>query len=346
MILVLAPMEGVVDPVIRRIYTDIGGYNLCVTEFIRVTGNLLSPKTFYKYCPELKNDGKTKAGTPVFVQLLGSDPVSLSENALLAKDLGAPGIDLNFGCPAKTVNRHDGGASLLKDPNRIYKILTELRKHLPKDYPLTAKVRLGFEDKSLHKEIAKAVEDGGADWIAIHARTKKEAYKPPAHWEYIASMKDEISIPVFANGDIWTTEDLKRCKEVSGCEDFFIGRGAFTNPGLANQIHHRFDQESKSELSKKFPFLKTAYKNNLLKNQWTETYPHYQSFLKLNYSVFGDYHSIKRGKQWIKFLGNTYPEAKQLFQETKGLQSFAEICKLNHLDQEAMPRTSIGEVFA
>ena len=175
MILVLAPMEGVVDPVIRRIYSDIGGYNLCVTEFIRVTGNLLSPKTFYKYCPELKNDGKTKAGTPVFVQLLGSDPVSLSENALLAKDLGAPGIDLNFGCPAKTVNRHDGGASLLKDPNRIYKILTELRKHLPKDYPLTAKVRLGFEDKSLHKEIAKAVEDGGADWIAIHARTKKRS---------------------------------------------------------------------------------------------------------------------------------------------------------------------------
>src|SRR5690606_8342958 len=123
----LAPMEGVVDWVMRDFLTQIGGIDHCVTEFIRIIDQVYPDHVFYKYCPELKTDSKTLAGTPVFVQLLGGQPMPLAENAVKAVSLGAAGIDLNFGCPAKTVNRHDGGATLLQFPNRIYDIIKTVR---------------------------------------------------------------------------------------------------------------------------------------------------------------------------------------------------------------------------
>lgn len=115
----LAPMEGVVDHIVRDLWTWMGGYDFCVTEFIRVTQHVLPSKVFYRDCPELLNGGRTPSGVPVYVQLLGSHPALLGDNASVAESLGALGVDLNFGCPAKTVNRHDGGAVLLKVPQRL-----------------------------------------------------------------------------------------------------------------------------------------------------------------------------------------------------------------------------------
>ncbi|MGZ3722706.1 MAG: tRNA-dihydrouridine synthase, partial [Bdellovibrionales bacterium] len=106
-------MEGVLDWTLRELLSSIGGVDRMVTEFVRVTDLLLPEHVFYRYCPELKQGGRTLAGTPVLVQLLGGQTGPLAENAARAVELGAPGIDLNFGCPAKTVNRHDGGATLL-----------------------------------------------------------------------------------------------------------------------------------------------------------------------------------------------------------------------------------------
>ncbi len=118
--LFLAPMEGVTDFVMRDLLTRLGGIDQCVTEFLRVTDTLYPEKVFFENCPELKMGSRTRAGTSVFVQLLGGKADPLAQNALRAVELGALGIDLNFGCPAKTVNRHDGGASLLKSSNRIF----------------------------------------------------------------------------------------------------------------------------------------------------------------------------------------------------------------------------------
>ena len=112
----LAPMEGVVDPVIRALYSKIGGYDQFVTEFVRVTDKLLPDKVFFRYAPELKTSGRTAEGVPVYVQILGGKAEWMAENAAAVARLGAPGLDINFGCPAKTVNRHDGGASLLQKP--------------------------------------------------------------------------------------------------------------------------------------------------------------------------------------------------------------------------------------
>ena len=120
--LLLAPMEGLADCVLRDVLTRVGGYDLAVTEFVRVSGNLLPAKAFRSICTELANAGRTPAGTPVLVQLLGSDPACMAENAAQLAELAPAGIDINFGCPAPTVNRHGGGAVLLDDPELVGRI--------------------------------------------------------------------------------------------------------------------------------------------------------------------------------------------------------------------------------
>jgi len=167
--ILLAPMEGVVDPVLRDLITALGGVDYCVTEFIRVTTNLYPERVFLKYAPELKTGSRTLAGTPVFVQLLGGDPSPVAENAAKVAEMGAYGIDLNFGCPAKTVNRHDGGASLLKNPERVFQMTSAVRRAVPPSVPVTVKVRLGFSHKNDVIEIAQAAESGGGQWLTVPA---------------------------------------------------------------------------------------------------------------------------------------------------------------------------------
>lgn len=239
----LAPMEGVVDPQIREILTSYGGIDYCVTEFIRVTSRLNPEHYFHRFAPELKTQSRTESGTPVFVQLLGSDLNCMAENAHYAVELGAYGIDINFGCPAKTVNRHDGGSVILKEPKRVFDITSAVRKAVPAHIPVNAKVRLGFEHKDFHIDIAQAAEAAGAGWLVVHARTKIEAYRPPAHWEFIANMKNAVSMPVIANGDIWTVADYFRCRQVSGCDNVMLGRGIMAQPLLALQIRWALEQE-------------------------------------------------------------------------------------------------------
>lgn len=232
----LAPMEGVLDWVLREMLSEIGGLDRLVTEFVRVTDKVLPDHVFLKYAPELECGGRSQTGVPVFVQLLGSRPEFMAANAVKAVELGALGIDLNFGCPAKTVNRHDGGAVLLKHPERVFSVVQAVRQAVSSDVPVTAKVRLGFDVKDLHREIAAAVDEGGASHLVVHARTKAEMYQPPAHWEYIASMKEGRTLPFLANGEIWSVEDYQRCRVVSGCERVALGRGLVRRPTLAREI--------------------------------------------------------------------------------------------------------------
>ena len=178
--LFLAPMEGLADALMRELLTRVGGYDLCVTEFVRVTDTLLPERTFLRLSPELENGGKTSSGVPVRVQLLGNDPAALSENAAKVAELGAPGVDLNFGCPAPTVNRHRGGAVLLEEPEVIRAIVGAVRRAVPADVPVTAKMRLGLNDTGRALECAQAIEAAGADELIVHARTKVDAYRHPA----------------------------------------------------------------------------------------------------------------------------------------------------------------------
>ena len=229
-------MEGVVDFKMRQLLTDLGGFDLCVTEFVRVVEDTLPERVFHRYCPELKTGGYTRAGTPVRIQLLGQVADALAANAVKAIRLGSHGIDLNFGCPAKTVNKSKGGAVLLKDPEHMYEIIKAVRDAVDPCHEVSAKIRLGFDDDSNSQEIVDAVVSAGASSLAIHARTKRDGYNPPAYWEKIPPLIKDKNISVVANGEIWQVEDAMLCQKRSHCQDLMLGRGALAMPDLAKQI--------------------------------------------------------------------------------------------------------------
>jgi tRNA-dihydrouridine synthase C len=234
--LVLAPMDGVTDALMRRLLTRRMPFSYCVTEFIRVSGLVPPDKTFLLDVPELRHGSRTESGAGVQVQLLGGDPERLAESAVRAVRLGATGIDLNFGCPAPTVNKHDGGATLLKFPDRVERIVATVRAAVPSDIPVSAKLRLGWDDpRAIHGNAERAARSG-ASWITIHGRTKMQGYTPPAYWEPIGEVRRNLDIPVVANGELWCVEDLRRCQDQSGCEHFMVGRGALAEPGLVKEL--------------------------------------------------------------------------------------------------------------
>lgn len=235
----LAPMEGVIDAHTRDLLTRRPGFDWTVTEFVRVVDARLPPRVFLKHCPELAGTRvATPSGIPVHLQLLGSDPAALAANARQALSLGAVSLDLNFGCPAKTVNRHDGGASLLREPARVRAAVAAVHEAVGGEIPVTAKIRLGFADRRLALACALAAEAGGASQLVVHGRTRNEGYRPPAHWEWIGRIRGRLAIPVVANGDIWTLEDYWKARTLSGCSDVMLGRGALVDPWLAGRIRH------------------------------------------------------------------------------------------------------------
>lgn len=234
--LVLAPMEGVTDFPMRALMSERGGFSYCVADFMRVSQDIPSVRAVIRHMPELETASRTAAGTPVQVQLLGGDPERLGETARRACLGGALAVDLNFGCPAPTVNRHDGGATLLKHPQRIRDIVTAVRKAVPAHIPVSAKLRLGWDSVDPIHENAEMAAQGGASWITIHGRTKTQGYAPPAYWQPIGEVRARLKIPVVANGEIWTVDDLKRCQDETQCEHFMIGRSALADPALPLKI--------------------------------------------------------------------------------------------------------------
>lgn len=301
--LLLAPMEGLLDFVLRDVLTRVGGADRCVSEFIRVTGTLLPDKVFLRTMPELRNASRTLAGVPVRAQLLGSDPESLAANAASLARLGAEGIDLNFGCPAKVVNRHGGGAALLQDPAQIARVVEAVRRAVPAHLPVSAKMRLGFNDAGLMRECAQAMATGGACEIVVHARTKLDGYRPPAYWELIPRIREAVDVPVIANGEIWTVEDALRCRAQSGCEDLMLGRGIVADPGLALAIRAALDGQ-----------VSTAAQPRLT---WQALLPQIARFWQMVCEDLEPGQRAGRLKQWLNLLRRRFPEAERAFQEVR-----------------------------
>jgi tRNA-dihydrouridine synthase C len=307
--IILAPMDGITDFHVRQLLTAVGGFDLCITEFLRVTDSLFPASVFYQNCPEIDPQrlyhhtlcSHTAAGTPVHIQLLGSHVGYMAENAVKAVELGVKGIDINFGCPAKTVNNHGGGAILLKHPDKLYQLVFAIRQALPHSIPVSAKMRLGYDDSSLFVENGLALEAAGADFITIHARTKQDGYRPPAKWHEVNRLLDKITIPIVMNGEIWNKEDYQQCQLVTQCDDIMLGRGAFARPDLAKQI--------KSSLLKQDDPLMTW--NNVL--QILSQY--YQAMI--SYQLIGSQYIAGRLKLWIKWLMASYDEAVDLFEQIK-----------------------------
>ena len=306
--LILAPMQGLVDDVMRDLLTRIGGFDECVSEFVRITHTVHSRATWLKYVPEIAHANRTPAGTPCTVQLLGSDAENMAVNALEAVRFGADKIDLNFGCPAPTVNKHKGGAVLLKEPDLIYHIVRTLRQRLPQHIPLTAKMRLGYEDKSLALECASAIENGGACALTVHARTKVEGYEPPAHWEWVRKIRDAISIPVTANGDVFSLQDYLDIKTVSGCDSVMLGRGAVIRPDLARQIK----QYENGETVKDTDFAEVS--------SWIV-----QFFDLCLVKEANNKYPVARLKQWLGMMKKEFEQAQILFDRIRAVKEADEV---------------------
>lgn len=303
--IILAPMEGLVDAPIRETLTGVGGIDRSVTEFIRVTHGMLPPRIFHKYAPELPNGCKTASGTPVAVQLLGSDPQMMGLHGARAVELGAKQVDINFGCPAKTVNRHKGGCVLMREPELMHGITAAVREAVPAHIPVTAKMRLGYDDRSMGLACGQALQEAGAAELVIHARSKVDGYKPPAYWEDIARVREALSVPVIANGEIWTVAQYWRCREVSGCDDVMIGRGLIARPDLARQIKASQRGESVAPMS------------------WPEAVALIEDYAAALQTRLEDRFVTGRLKQWLNYLRMGFTEAEKLWPQARKIREVA-----------------------
>ncbi|WNZ57814.1 tRNA-dihydrouridine synthase [Microbulbifer sp. MKSA007] len=302
-----APMEGVIDHHVRALLSAIGGVDICVTEFVRVTNTRLPRRVFTRLCPEVDKGAKTPSGIPVRLQLLGGNPNAMAINAVKAVEFGATAIDLNFGCPAKSVNNSDGGACLLQSPHRVEAIVGAVRRAVPVNIPVTAKIRLGFNDRSSYMDNAQAAAAGGANELAVHARSKVDGYKPPAYWEYIGEIRQTLEIPVIANGDIWTLEEFQRCREVTGCEAFMFGRSLLARPDLGKQIKAYCSGESYTAMG------------------WQEIIEILWGYYQTTREVYPSKYLGNRIKQWLAYLKLAFPEAQLFFDKIKRLREAEEL---------------------
>jgi tRNA-dihydrouridine synthase C len=302
----LAPMDGVTDHVYRELMTARarpGAIAFVVSEFVRVTDRALTAEAIRRACPEVSRGGTTHAGIPVYVQLLGGQPEPLAATARAAVESGAYGVDLNFGCPAKLVNRHDGGAVLLRAPDRIERIVAAVRAAVPDARPVSAKIRLGWECRKDVTGIARAAERGGASFVTVHGRTKCEMYGPPADWEAIGQARRALRVPTVANGDLNSRSDLDACRIQSGCETFMLGRGPMGRPSL---LCGEASGDSRDEIPLVAELL-LEYLARLADARYRED------------------RAVARVKQWLSLGTKVNPELSPLFERIKRLSTRAEV---------------------
>jgi tRNA-dihydrouridine synthase C len=304
--LILAPMEGLADDILRDVLTRAGRYDWCVTEFVRVSGTVLPRRSFSRVCPELLNGARTEAGTPVRVQLMGSDPHCLAENAARLAELRPAGIDLNFGCPAPLVNRHRGGAALLDEPELLHRIAAAVRGAVPRELPVTAKMRLGIDDTARALDCARALEAGGAQELVVHARTRSDGYRPQVRWEWVARIRETVALPVIANGEVWNDADWRAIRAATGCADVMLGRGAVADPFLVERIRGtRAEQPNAADWRALQP---------LIADYWSRV----QEKLEAR-------HAPGRLKQWLGLLRRNYAGAEALWRRVRELRDVAAI---------------------
>lgn len=296
---ILAPMEGVLDSLVRELLSEVNDYDLCITEFLRVVDQLLPAKSFYRLCPELYQQSRTSSGTQVRIQLLGQYPQWLAENAARAVELGSYGVDLNCGCPSKLVNGSGGGATLLKDPELIYQGAKAMREAVPAHLPVTVKIRLGWDSGARQFEIADAVQQAGATELAVHGRTKEDGYQAERiNWQAIGEIRQRLTIPVIANGEIWDYHSAQECMKVTGCNAIMLGRGALNVPNLSRVV-----------------------KYNEPRMPWPEVIKLLQKYAQLEKQGDTGLYHVARIKQWLGYLRKEYTEATNLFSEIRALKT-------------------------
>ena len=298
-------MEGLADNILRDVLTRASQYDWCVSEFVRVTDSVLPHSALRRLSPELDNASRTRAGTPVRIQFLGSDPEMLAANAAHVSKLDPAGIDLNFGCPTPLINRNRGGAALLDEPELLHRIVLAVRAAVPSGIPVTAKMRLGINDTHRAVDCARALEEGGIQSLVVHARTKEDGYRSPARWQELIAIREALAIPVIANGEVWTLADYHAIREATGCDHVMLGRGAVADPLLASRIRARSSGDSN---------VHWAVVAGMITDFWGQ----------IQNKVLPS-QSPGRLKQWLGLMRRSYPQAEKLFLALREFRTAEEI---------------------
>ncbi len=227
----LAPMAGVTDTAYRIIAHDMG-CPLCYAEMVSCQGiHYRNERTLTMLESELGE-------RPLAMQLFANSPDMAAEAAQYVEELGTADIlDFNMGCPAPKIVKNGEGSALMLAPDKVYEILSAIRKAVK--MPVTVKMRKGWDDEHVNVlEIARIAEAAGVDAIAVHGRTREQFYSGNADWEIIAKVKQAVKVPVIANGDVRTCQDLQKILDVTGADGVMIGRGAQGNPWIFKRLTH------------------------------------------------------------------------------------------------------------
>ena len=243
--LFLAPMAGVTDRAYRYMCKKYGAEAM--------TTEMVSAKAI------TYNDKKTKTlafiedfERPCGLQLFGSDPLIMARAAVSVIDQFNPCfVDVNMGCPAPKIVNNGEGSALMKNPSLCFEIVRQMKKAIDGKAPLTVKIRSGFDKNNINAvEVAKAVEEAGADAVFVHARTREQMYNPPVDYSVIADVKGQVKIPVIANGDIMSAQDAIRVKEITNCDGIMIGRASQGNPYIFDEIIAALEQNQPAIITK------------------------------------------------------------------------------------------------
>lgn len=225
-----SPLSGVTDLVFRRLVRRYAPASMMYTEMVNATG-----LHYVKQLPKLMEVDPDER--PISIQLFDCRPDFLAEAAQMAVDEGADTVDINMGCPVNKITKNGGGSSLLRDPETAEAIVRAVVKAVK--VPVTVKTRIGWTEKEINAvEFGQRMQDAGAQMLTLHGRTRAQGYNGPAKWEWIGRVKQVLSIPVIANGDIFSVEAAIRCLEQTGADGVMCSRGTLGYPFLVGEIDH------------------------------------------------------------------------------------------------------------
>ncbi|MEE8299876.1 MAG: tRNA dihydrouridine synthase DusB [Desulfatiglandales bacterium] len=265
--LILAPMSGKTNLPFRLIIKKLGA-GLVITEMISAAGLCRGQAKTHSYFVS------HPAERPVAAQLFGSEPETMATSARIAAEKGMDIVDINMGCPVKKVVKTGSGAALMRDTKKAAKIISAARQNT--SLPLTVKIRAGWSPEEANAlEIAKIIEDSGADGISIHPRFASQGFSGKADWTLIARIKEALKIPVIGSGDITEPSLALKMRSVTSCDGVMIGRAALSNPWIFKQI---LDMEEKGSFT--IPDLGDRYR--LI----TEHYSHLIEYLGENRATY------------------------------------------------------------
>ena len=300
---ILAPMAGVTDLPFRLLCKEQGAGLLCM-EMISAKAiqyNNRNTKALLEIHPEEE---------PVSLQLFGSDPEVISEIAKRIEELPFAILDINMGCPVPKIVRNGEGSALMNQPKLVYEIVSKTVKAIQK--PVTVKIRKGFNDESINAvEIAKIIEDAGAAAVAVHGRTREQYYSGKADWDIIRQVKEAVTIPVIANGDVVSGESALAMMRETGCDGVMIGRGAQGNPWIFSEL---------------VEYEKTGVMPERPSNEELKDMMLRHARLQIQYK--GEYLGIREMRKHVSWYTTGLKNSAKLRGEINAVESYEELSKL------------------